>query len=447
MSLKRIYNISAGVEIQPERGHQNNPNKSELHTRNVQIGKLFEFHDYDLNSTIAHLKEYYLTTFGQHLKYCKCTLFVYYKVSNIFYLLSSDDNQKLNKSKHDELYLIKINCECKCQFKLYTKYMNMHSFDIIKEFKEKFERMENEIIKLRKEDELKFQNKPLEDFYDIIIDINSVRRVSTEGWKVEFTEKGLEKYNEYKDKDLILIGVIGNNNKGKSFLLSKISKIKLLSGTNIETKGLSVKYPDLKGFAGRQIILLDSAGLETPVLKSKKVMELNKEKIEEENKEKNEIISEKENVQKDEEILIDKIENEDEKEEDDDIEGKKKKKSNQIDEEIKKIKEFRDNSSDKIITELFLQNFIVKNCDILLLVVGKLTYSEQKLIIKIKDECKKQNKSRLFIVHNLQEFRKVEQVQNYIKDTLLNCSTFNLKIRQNITTQKTNDEIKIKHIK
>ena len=113
MSLKRIYNISSGVEIQPERGHQNNPNKSELHTRNVQIGKLFEFHDYDLNSTIAHLKEYYLTTFGQHLKYCKCTLFVYYKVSNIFYLLSSDDNQKLNKSKHDELYLIKINCECK----------------------------------------------------------------------------------------------------------------------------------------------------------------------------------------------------------------------------------------------------------------------------------------------------------------------------------------------
>ena len=151
-------------------------------------------------------------------------------------------------------------------------------------------------------------------------------------------------------------------------------------------------------------------------------------------------------MQKDEEILIDKIENEDEKEEDDDIEGKKKK-SNQIDEEIKKIKEFRDNSSDKIITELFLQNFIVKNCDILLLVVGKLTYSEQKLIIKIKDECKKQNRSRLFIVHNLQEFRKVDQVQNYIKDTLLNCSTFNLKIRQNITTQKTNDEIKINNSK
>ena len=93
----------------------------------------------------------------------------------------------------------------------------MHSFDIIKEFKEKFERMENEIIKLRKEDELKFQNKPLEDFYDIIIDINSVRRVSTEGWKVEFTENGLEKYNEYKDKDLILIAVIGNNNKGNPF--------------------------------------------------------------------------------------------------------------------------------------------------------------------------------------------------------------------------------------
>ena len=220
--IKTIYNVFAGIENQVERGIQNNPNKSELHTRNVQIGKQFEFQDYELKSTIGHLKEYYLTTFGQKLKYCKCTLFVYYKVSNIYHLFSTDDNEKLNKCKHDDLYLIKINSECKCQYKLYNKYMNMHSFDIIREFKEKFERMENEIIKLKKEDEIKIQNKPLEDFYDIIIDINSVRKVSTEGWKVEFTKNGLDKYNEYKDKDLILIGVIGNNNKGKSFLLSKV---------------------------------------------------------------------------------------------------------------------------------------------------------------------------------------------------------------------------------
>ena len=35
-------------------------------------------------------------------------------------------------------------------------------------------------------------------------------------------------------------------------------------------------------------------------------------------------------------------------------------------------------------TELFLMDFILKNSDILLLVVGELTYSEQILIDKIK---------------------------------------------------------------
>ena len=285
---------------------------------------------------------------------------------------------------------------------------------------------------MKKEEELRTNNKPMEDFYDIIIDINSIRKVSTEGWNVIYGEKGLKKYNEFKNQDLIIIGVIGNNNKGKSFLLSKISKIKLLSGASIETKGLSVKYPDLKGYQGRQIILLDSAGLETPVLKAKKI----------ENKEKNEIIID--NEQKDEEIKEDKIDEEKEQnKEENNIEINIKNKGNQIHEEIRKIKEFRDNSSDKIITELFLENFIVKVSDILLLVVGKLTYSEQKLIIKIKDECKKQNKSKIFIIHNLQEFIKVEQVRNYIKDTLLNCSTFDLKIRKDISTKKTNDEIEI----
>ena len=60
--------------------------------------------------------------------------------------------------------------------------------------------------------------------------------------------------------------VIGNSNKGKSFLLSKISNIKLPSGTSIRTEGLSIKYPELEKFKDRKIALLDSAGLETPVL-------------------------------------------------------------------------------------------------------------------------------------------------------------------------------------
>ena len=90
--------------------------------------------------------------------------------------------------------------------------------------------------------------------------------------------------------------------------------------------------------------------------------------------------------------------------------------------------------------EIFLQNFIIKESDILLIVVGKLTYSEQLLINKIKVESQKQNKGMIFIIHNLQEFRTKEQVENYIKNTLLKCSTFNLIKRTWISTKK--DEIK-----
>ena len=41
-------------------------------------------------------------------------------------------------------------------------------------------------------------------------------------------------------------------------------------------------------------------------------------------------------------------------------------------------------------TELFLQDFIIQNSNILLLVVGILTYSEQLLINKIKYESKRE---------------------------------------------------------
>ena len=66
---------------------------------------------------------------------------------------------------------------------------------------------------------------------------------------------------EEKDEDKV-------PNEKKSFLLNKLSKIPLISGNGIHTEGLSVKYPELEEYKGRKLILLDSAGLETPVLKS-----------------------------------------------------------------------------------------------------------------------------------------------------------------------------------
>ena len=405
-STQKVYKIQFGEE--PEHLNQENINveiKEEIPINIVEMRKEFPFYDYNSSSTIEYLKEYFLTTFGQDFNYCKCVLSVYYKKGKNYQILSSDAKKKLSDFKQDKLYIIKTNTLCDCEFKEYDNYMNMEKFDIIKDLKsieDEIEKLENSQINfkeikkenalLKKTDEIQnVDDSKIEKFYDIVIGINSIKNINKEGWEVKFDEKGKKKYERNKNRDLITIGVLGNSNKGKSFLLSKISKIQLLSGTSINTEGLSIRYPELKKHKGRKLILLDSAGLETPVLIS-------------------------DNINK-------KNDNEDENE---------------------KNKEFKENTRDKIMTELFLQNLIIEVSDILFIVVGKLTYSEQLLINKIKMECKNKRKRVIFVIHNLQEFRTKKQVEDYLKNTLLKCSTFNLKKRTWISTQK--DEEKKKDI-
>ena len=149
--------------------------------------------------------------------------------------------------------------------------------------------------------------------------------------------------------------------------------MKLPSGMSIKTEGLSIKYPDLTGgFNNRKIALLDSAGLETPVLV-------------------------------------------------DDIKDNEK---NEI---------FKEKSREKLITELFLQNYIVNNSDILIVVVDSLSFSEQKLLLKVKKEMERaKRKIPLYIIHNLKTFITIKQVEDYIQNTLLKSATFKLEKSHNI---------------
>ena len=119
---------------------------------------------------------------------------------------------------------------------------------------------------------------------------------------------------------------------------------------------MSIKYPDLgEGHENRKYILLDSAGLENP-------------------------------------ILID--ENEEGEEEEEEKEEFAKNYKNEID-------KFRLKARDILITESFLQSFIISSSDLLLVVIDKLSFSEQKLINKIKGEIRT-NKTKkqilLFII-------------------------------------------------
>ena len=354
------YTIFFGIDFR-------NSNKLE------SIEKL-KYCDNNQTKTIGDVKDF-ITCFNDNI--CSCMLKLY-QTNYQRYRGKDEDRIKLKDIfKDGKIYIGQIEQECKCDFLKFNKMLiSQNKKNLIEK-----------INSLEKTEELK--NIDFKDFYDIIININSIMDVH-KGWKVEMTQLGEKKYKDYKDLDLIKIGIIGNVNKGKSFILSKLSKIDLPTGSSINTKGLSVKYPEVEEkYKNRRFILLDSAGFEKPILKDivnegDKKYEINEIKEEDEKDEINEI---KEQDKKDE---INEIKEEDKKDEIKDIKADDKK------DEINEIKEkenlklndiygtFKAKARDILITESFLQSFIISTCDLLLVAIDILSLSEQKLLNKIQ---------------------------------------------------------------
>jgi hypothetical protein len=227
------------------------------------------------------------------------------------------------------------------------------------------------------------ENKDSTKYYDVIVCIDSILGIES-GWKVKCSEEGKKLYEEMKDTELVKVGVVGLRNKGKSWLLQKFLNKPLPKGTSIKTEGLSIKYPNEEDRRKkRNYILLDSAGSEVPLLDyEKNLKNLNKE----------EALNQLERIAK-----------------------------------------------DKTLTELFLQRFIISSSDMLFIVVGVLTYPEQKLLNRIEKTLKSLNQKhfkKLFVIHNLESFVETEQVETYIDEYLNHSATFELKENSYITTGK-----------
>ena len=86
-----------------------------------------------------------------------------------------------------------------------------------------------------------------------------------EGWPELSKEKGKKNYEEKKDKSSVVVSVIGNQNKGKSFMLGQISGQPIPKGYKCITKGLSIKYHTIEMI---NIILLDIPGFESPLVEN-----------------------------------------------------------------------------------------------------------------------------------------------------------------------------------
>ena len=229
-------------------------------------------------------------------------------------------------------------------------------------------------FKMSEENKEKQKSLPVTDFYDLVIKIDSFRNLKKKeqgdyGWDILYS-KDFD-YDKRTKEELIRIGVLGNGNRGKSFILSKLTKFKVPSGFSIKTEGISLKYPDMKKKGGGAIVIIDTPGLETPLLESF-------------------------------DCKLDSLSNLDAKETNTKI---------------------NDLAKDRAILEVFILKYVLEYSDIIIAVVGQLTYSEQQLLLRMKRE---NTKKKIFIVHNLLNLETKQQVTDYIDNVLKKSHTFQI---------------------
>jgi len=225
-------------------------------------------------------------------------------------------------------------------------------------------------------DKAYFDEEGNKNYYDVVIEIDSINTLTKNGWKINYNENNKEKYEKIIKEETLKIGVLGLNNVGKSFILSLLAGLEIPTGFSIETKGISIKYTEDEEKSDKNICILDSAGLETP-------------------------------------LLIDEIPDENnilEKENKDEID-----KNNLMMQKLQQI------ARDKGQTERFIEELIIALSDMLILVVGKLTRREQNLITRIKEIVNQKENNQfksIIIIHNLAQYNEIIEVEKHIDKVL-----------------------------
>ena len=92
-------------------------------------------------------------------------------------------------------------------------------------------------------EEVNFKNK----IYDMEININSILGF-LKGWEIKYSKDGKEKNEFAKRNQTKIFSVIGNKNRGKSFILSKITfdNVALLDSVGFESPLLETDAEDYR---------------------------------------------------------------------------------------------------------------------------------------------------------------------------------------------------------
>lgn len=215
--------------------------------------------------------------------------------------------------------------------------------------------------------------------YDAIFKCESINKLYRNGWDYilynRFVER-IQRANE--EKYFCSICLIGETNKGKTFLLNLLTGNELESGIEYKTEGISCKFTDfLSGTTDRdddaqkekKFLIFDSAGRAEPLL------------IEPEERAK----------LKDEEL------------------------KNKVEEDNKDLK----------LSEEFLKNLLISHSKIILVIVNQLTLAEQNFLYELKND-NEDKYEELFIIHNLFNFVTRSEMENYINETVVHSIYFDI---------------------
>ena len=195
---------------------------------NISVNNLVHTFYYSCNqaSTFSDLLEYF-SFLVPYLNICKCYQFFGSKDNKNIeqQCISISHQSKVEEYKNLLNNIILKKNQDKCQhnkfnFLLSSKKDIISYFqNIISQKNKEIEQKNKRISKLEKtisQNVLLKQpsNKEQIKFYDIIVHIDSVKDIN-EGWNIEMNEKGKKNYDDFKNKNILKLGVIGNANKGK----------------------------------------------------------------------------------------------------------------------------------------------------------------------------------------------------------------------------------------
>lgn len=170
--------------------------------------------------------------------------------------LKTELQKKINeinqiKNERDKEIKAKKNLELKLKESNQYEEKDKNFIKKIKELEQIIQKLKADMENNQKDSEFnliekeKLSKGPLE-FYDVIGNINSMKNIRINGWDFYMNEEGA-KISQLKEiPERLVIGVMGERNKGKSFILQALSGASLKTGTTINTIGISIKYLDDK---------------------------------------------------------------------------------------------------------------------------------------------------------------------------------------------------------